>query len=177
MGSLAYHKRAPMASAPMLYLEDGAVDWGSMWTDYCVLAVDGGPPHRGTMLYAQENPDTTSPDYHFAALEVIRGISEVAGLRASLAEPGWVAVHSYSAAMARWMAETILLENVEARYEGTKVFVPVGDYYTIKGEIKNVITVVAKTSHYWGDHVSQEEKGKLAQEEQEKRLKQFGLAW
>jgi sirohydrochlorin cobaltochelatase len=40
--------------------------------------------------------------------------------------------------------------------------VPVGDYYTVKGEIKNVITAVAKTTHYWGEHLPPEVKQTLA---------------
>lgn len=177
MGSVEYHRRAPMASAPMRYRLDGKADWGVMWSDFCVLAQEGGPPHRGTMLYAQENPDIYSPDYHFAALEIIRGINEVSGLQASLHKPGWVAVQSLSASMARWMCEAIIEENVEARYEGTLVFVPVGDNYTLKEEIKNVITVVAKTSHYWEQHVTQSERKEIAWQVQQERMKQFGIVW
>lgn len=46
-------KCAPMAPAPMKYLADGSVDWGNMWDTFCVLAQDGGPPHRPTMLRAR----------------------------------------------------------------------------------------------------------------------------
>jgi len=31
--------------------------------------------------------------------------------------------------------------------------VPVGEWQDVKKEIKNVITVVAKTTHYWADHL------------------------
>ena len=35
---------------------------------------------------------------------------------------------------------------------------PVGEHFTVKGEIKNVITAVAKTTHYWIEHVPAEVK-------------------
>ena len=37
--------------------------------------------------------------------------------------------------------------------EDNYLLVPVGDYFTVKGEIKNVITTVAKTTHYWREHL------------------------
>lgn len=56
-------KRAPMASAPMQYRENGEVAWGEMWESFCALALDGGPPHRGELLTAQPLPETHSPTY------------------------------------------------------------------------------------------------------------------
>src|SRR5262245_26888007 len=50
-------KRAPMAAAPIKYAADGSVDWGNMWDSFCVLAREGGPPHRGQLLDAQEGAD------------------------------------------------------------------------------------------------------------------------
>ena len=50
---------APMASAPMKYDDDGSVAWGDMWDSYCVLALEGGPPHREVMLESAENEGTT----------------------------------------------------------------------------------------------------------------------
>lgn len=147
-------KAAPMASAPMQYRENGEVAWGEMWGSFCALALEGGPPHRGEMLVAQPLPDTHSPTYQSAVQEIVRGIREVSGLPAAEVRPGWIAVMCTSAAMAGWLVEAIVAENVEAYAEGNLLLVPVGDYYTVKGEIKNVITAVAKTTHYWGDHLS-----------------------
>ena len=53
MSSSELDQCAPMAAAPMKYQPDGSVDWGNMWDSFCVLAREGGPPHRGTMLLAQ----------------------------------------------------------------------------------------------------------------------------
>jgi len=155
-------KAAPMASAPMQYRENGEVAWGEMWESFCALALEGGPPHRGAMLVAQPAPDTHSPTYQRAVEEIVRGIREVSGLPAAEVRPGWIGVTCPSPAMAGWLAEAIAAEQVEAHAEDTLLLVPVGDYYTVKGEIKNVITAVAKTTHYWGEHLPAEVKQTLA---------------
>lgn len=162
MTTSAGDPRAPMASAPMKYRGDGSVDWSTMWESFCVLAQEGGPPHRGSMLRAPESADPRSAGYHFAAAEIIRGIYEVSGLGAGAADPGWIAVRCHSAGMARWLRDAIEQECVEARADGTLLLVPVGEGYTLKGEIKNVITVVAKTTHYWREHLPPEVKSALA---------------
>lgn len=146
-------KRAPMAPAPMKYLDDGLVDWGNMWDTFCVLAQDGGPPHRPTMLLAPEESDVESAGYKAALDEIIRGVRDVSGLTAEPGKPGWIAVRCKSAGMAHWLSEAIAQENVQARSEGASLFVPVGEHFTLKGEIKNVITAVAKTTHYWKEHI------------------------
>jgi hypothetical protein len=73
--------------------------------------------------------------------------------------------------MAEWIAEQGVLENVMLRAEGSHVLVPCGTSWTIKGEVKNVVTVIAKTTHYWADHVPSEMKAALAVQE---GLKRFG---
>lgn len=170
-------KRAPMASAPMVYREDGEVDWGNMWDSFCVLALDGGPPHRGTMLYAQEDADPANPNYEYAAQEIIRGIHEVSPLHARLDKTGWLAMNTESAAYAKWVAEAICEENVQARSEGSTLFVPVGDYFTLKGEIKNVITAVAKTTHYWVEHLPPDVKRTLALQAQLSQVRATVSKW
>jgi sirohydrochlorin cobaltochelatase len=155
-------RRAPMAAAPIKYAADGSVDWGNMWDSFCILAREGGPPHRGTMLDAQEDADITSDGYRFAVAEICRGILEVSGLSAAAAEPGWIAVRCHSAGMARWLAESIEQENVQARAAATVLYIPAGDYFTLKGEIKNVITAVAKTTHYWREHLPPDAKRAFA---------------
>jgi sirohydrochlorin cobaltochelatase len=166
-----------MASAPMKYRPDGAVDWINMWDTYCVLGREGGPPHRDSMLDAQEDADIASDGYRFAIAEIGRGIREVSGLDAAAAAPGWIAVRCHSPGMARWLAESIELENVQARADGASLLVPVGDYFTLKGEIKNVITAVAKTTHYWREHLPLDVKRALMLQTQIDRLKQHVRGW
>lgn len=155
-------KAAPMPAGPIVYRADGSIDWGNMWDSFCVLALDGGPPHRGEMLCAPTNPDINSPEYHFAVAEISRAIREVAQLTAVPAEPGWLQIQCQSVGQARWLAEAIEEENVQARHEGEWLLVPVGDHFRLKKEIKNVITAVAKTTHYWQEHLAVEVKQALA---------------
>jgi len=143
----------PMSSAPMQYAPDGSVDWGTMWDSFCALAQDGGPPHRGTMLESGIESDPDSADYCAAAAEIVCGIAAVSGLIAAPSTTGWIAVHCPSASMATWLCAAILQENIAARAERFILFVPVGDHFRVTKEIKNVITVIAKTTHYWEEHL------------------------
>lgn len=170
-------KRAPMASAPMKYRDDGSVDWGNMWDSFCVLALDGGPPHRETMLQAGESSDPNSEAYQTATAEIIKGIAAVSGLRASPATTGWIAIECYSPAHASWLCEAILEEHVQARNDHALLFVPTGQHFTIKGEIKNVITAVAKTTHYWVDHLPPDAKRALAIQLQLSSLRDRFFGW
>ena len=152
-------RRAPMAAAPIKYLPDGQVDWGNMWDSFCELALDGGPPHRDTLLRAPAGEDAASPAYRQVAAELARGISELSPLRAQpAAEAGWLALRCPTPGMARWLAEAICEENIEARTSADLLLVPCGATFSLKGEIKNVITAVAKTTHYWKEHLPSEVK-------------------
>jgi sirohydrochlorin cobaltochelatase len=165
------NRRAPMAPAPMRYTPDGAVDWGNMWDSFCELAQTGGPPHRSTLLMPDEQSDPANPAYQSVVAEVIRGIGLVSGLVAGPGPTGWVVVHCDEPGMASWLAEAILAENVQARSDGVTLFVPVGQNYMLKAEIKNVITAVAKTTHYWGEHVPGEVRSALAIQDKVNRWK------
>jgi hypothetical protein len=48
----------------------------------------------------------------------------------------------------------IILENVEARCDEERLPVPADPGFTPTGEMKSVITVVAKTHHYRSAHVA-----------------------
>jgi sirohydrochlorin cobaltochelatase len=157
-------RNAPMASAPLVYREDDSVAWDRMWDSFCALASAGGPPHRGAMLSVQVMPDSECEVYQAAQAEIIRAIFLVSGLRALPAEPGWIAVKATSPAHARWLSENIVQENVQSRVFGDTFYVPVGDYFTLKGEVKNVVTAVAKTTHYWTEHLAREAKQAMAAE-------------
>ncbi len=143
----------PMSSAPFLWHADGRPDWGSMWTSFCELALFGGPPQRGpeSALHAPTG-DTADSDREMLA-EMRRGIWQTTGLFAESAEPGWLAVTCDSPAMAGWMGAAIVLENVAARVEDDRLVLPAGPDYRLKDEVKSIITVVAKTHHYWQAHV------------------------
>jgi len=105
------------------------------------------------VLDAEIESDPEHADYRAAVSEIIRGIAAVSRLTAVPSTTGWIAVHCPSASMAAWLCASIVQENVAARAEGFILFVPVGESFRIEKEIKNVITVVAKTTHYWEEHL------------------------
>ena len=65
---------------------------------------------------------------------------------------GWAGVECRDETMALWMLRAIVTENVSVRREGAVLFLPVGPDFRLDQEIRNVITVVAKTYHYWTEH-------------------------
>jgi hypothetical protein len=143
-----------MSSAPFRWRDDGRPDWSGMWTTFCELALYGGPPQRGpeSALRAPAGQIASSNGEMLA--EMRRGIWETTGLYAESAEPGWLTVTCESPTMAAWMCAAIILENVTARVDDDRLLVPAGPGYTLKDEVKSIITVVAKTHHYWSAHVA-----------------------
>jgi hypothetical protein len=147
---------APMSSADFIWRDDGRPDWAAMWTSFCDLALFGGPPHRGedTALSAgaavEPLPDTALD----AVAEIRRGIYETTGLFSEPRDAQWLAVTTQSPRMAAWMAAAVILENVEARFDEERLLVPAAASFTLKDEVKSVVTVVAKVHHYWLEHVA-----------------------
>jgi hypothetical protein len=147
---------APMGTATMRYTDDGQVAWNEMWTGYCELALAGGPPHRGDLL-EPVSPDDVRADrdaYERVVKEIERGFQLVTGLPTVHSEKlGWVGLRCESEEMALWLLRAIVVENVCVRRERNVLFFPAGPMFTMDREIKNVITVVAKTHHYWTEHI------------------------
>ena len=137
-----------MGSAGLKYGADGKVAWNEMWGSFCDLAMAGGPPHKGTLLL----PGTESDPKVVA--EICRGIQLVTDLPADQSPtPGWVRVGCESPTMADWLCRAINMENVSARCEDSILELPAGPAFRLEKEIKNVITVIAKTCHYWVEHM------------------------
>ncbi len=151
---------APMSSAPFLWRPDGRPDWGGMWTTFCELALYGGPPQRGpaSPLRAPAGAEAGSDAEMLA--EMRRAIWETTGLYAEPAGSGWLSVTCDSPTMAAWMCAAIILENVGARMEDDRLLLPAGPGYGLKDEVKSIITVVAKTHHYWQAHLA--DSGRIA---------------
>jgi len=144
-----------MGSAGLKYERDGKVAWNDIWGSFCDLAMAGGPPHKGKLLMAASRPeiDAEPERYQQVVEEICRGIRMVTALKASPSPiPGWVRVDCLTEVNAGWLARAIVMENVSARCEGTMLDLPAGPAYRLEKEIKNVITSVAKTGHYWLDH-------------------------
>ena len=149
-----------MTAAPFLYRDDGRPDWGTMWQGFCELALYGGPPHRGAEA-ALDAPVAAPDEVVRDAMidEAVRGIHETTGMTAVPAPGGWLAITCDSKRMAAWLCAVILLENVDARLDGTTLFVPGGNGFELKDQVKSVITVVAKSFHYWQEHIANEANG------------------
>lgn len=145
-----------MGSAKIAPDESGLVPWDKIWTSFCDLAMAGGPPHRGTLLEPVETSRIEqSPEvYRAVVAEIRRGIGLASGL-ATCDSPylGWVCIQCDSQQMAAWLMRAILVENISVRRESSKLYVPAGPDYRVEKEIKNVITAVAKTTHYWKAHL------------------------
>ena len=56
--------------------------------------------------------------------------------------------------MAVWLLRAIVVENISVRREGTTMYSPASPTFRLRSEIKNVITVIAKTHHYWQEHAN-----------------------
>jgi len=147
---------AAMSSAPFVWRSDGRPDWGAMWTTFCDLALHGGPPHRGS-AQALRGPEPSGATAAASSPEILaelqRGILETTGLTAEPGDPGWIAIACESPRMAAWLCATIILENVEARLDGSHLLLPAGPDFRLEDQVRSVITVVAKTHHYWREHL------------------------
>lgn len=146
---------APMGTAPMLYNEQGEVAWEQMWTAFCDLALAGGPSHRGTLLEPVSGDEIRADleGYERVLAEIERGLRLVTGLPVQrYKQPGWIGLVCDDEEMALWLLRAIVVENVSVRREGKILYLPAGPAFQLEQEIKNVITVVAKTHHYWTEH-------------------------
>jgi hypothetical protein len=146
----------PMTAAPFEYDDAGRPAWDRMWTSFCELALYGGPPHRGPddPVSAGIRLELLDDPTFDAVAEIRRGIFQTTALFAEPAEPGWLAVTCDDPRMAAWLCASIILENVDARCEGDRLLVPAQPGFRLKNEVKSVVTVVAKTHHYWQAHLA-----------------------
>jgi hypothetical protein len=164
----AYEDVQPMSmgSAGLKFAPDGRVAWNDMWATFCDLAMAGGPPHKGTLLEpAMRSEIAAQPHrYHEVVDEICRGIGMVTDFIAERSPvPGWIRVPCLSPAMAGWLLRAIVMENVAAHAVSASIDVPAGPAYRLEKEIKNVITVMAKTCHYWMEHMSRTQQRAIAE--------------
>jgi hypothetical protein len=126
----------------------------------------GGPPHKGRLLEpgTRQAIDAQFDRYDEVAEEICRGIRLATGLRAYVApDPGWVPVTCHGDAMAGWLLRAIVMENVAARRRGAILELPAAPHFRLEKGIKNVITVAAKTSHYWLGHIPEDQQHAIAE--------------
>lgn len=153
---------APMGAAELIFDTEGRVAWDRMWgfddpnSPFCELALAGGPPHRGELLepVAPDSVQAGSEGYTRVLMELLRGIQMVTGLKGVMSRaPGWIGVQCESEEMALWLLRAIVVENICVRREGALLFLPAGPQFRLDHEIKNVLTALAKTHHYWKEHI------------------------
>ena len=148
---------APMGSAGVRYGADGKIAWDQMWGSFCELAMAGGPPHKGALLEPAppQEIEADRAGYAAAVAEISRGIEMVTDLSPSPSpSPGWLRMECVTSGMAAWLLRAITIENVAVRADGAILELPAGPAYRLIKEIRNVITVIAKTAHYWVGHMS-----------------------
>jgi len=146
-----------MGSAGLRYGKDGRVAWNEIWGSFCDLAMAGGPPHRGTLLQpaTQAEIDLQLERYEEVVDELCRGVEMVTGLAAEPSPvPGWIRVDCPNTGMAGWLVRAITMENISAHADGMVLHLPAGPHFRLEKEIKNVVTSIAKTCHYWLGHTS-----------------------
>ena len=146
-----------MGSAGLKYSSDGRVAWDLIWGSFCDLAMAGGPPHKGRLLEPGSASEVASQPgrYDEVTAEICRGITLTTHLAARPApDAGWVRVDCGDAGLAAWLLRAIVMENVSARSEGLTLDLPAAPGFQLHQEIKNVVTVIAKTCHYWMGHMS-----------------------
>jgi sirohydrochlorin cobaltochelatase len=145
-----------MGSAGVRYGPDGRIAWDQMWGSFCDLAMAGGPPHKGTLLLpgTPEEVAAGRERYDAVVAEICRGISMVTELTPAAAPaPGWIRMECATRGMAGWLVRAMSMENVAVRADGVILELPAGPAYRDLKEVKNVITVIAKTAHYWTGHM------------------------
>ncbi len=146
-----------MGSAGLQYGSDGRVAWNEIWQSFCDLAMAGGPPHKGSLLEPASRAEILREQdrYRQVTRELCRGIEMVTGLAAETSLiAGWIHVDCPSTTMAGWLVRAITMENVSAYANGMVLHLPAGPQFRIEKEIKNVVTSIAKTCHYWLQHMS-----------------------
>jgi sirohydrochlorin cobaltochelatase len=155
----------PMGSAALRYDADGRVAWDEIWGSFCDLAMAGGPPHKGRLLEPGRPSDAVSMPERYSQVvqEICRGVRMVADLEGSPApDAGWVRIRCFNDTMAAWLLRAITMENVAVRSTDNALDLPAAPSFRLEKEIKNVITVTAKTCHYWTGHMPREQQHAIA---------------
>lgn len=147
---------APMGAADLVYDQDGQVVWDRIWGDFCDLAWAGGPPHRGTLLRAGNEDEVREHPHSYEEVidELARGLTMVTGWPVwTNCPPGNIGLICPDRDAARWLCTAIAAENIDVHiFNKRTLLLPAGPDFRIEFEIKNVITAVAKTHHYWTEH-------------------------
>ncbi len=158
-------KPVSMGSAGLKFDAAGKVAWDEIWQHFCDLAMAGGPPHKGKLLEpaTKEEIDSQPGPYREVVREICRALRMVSDLAVEPStNPGWVRVFCPSPIMAGWLARAINMENVSAHLQDDVVELPAGPHYRLEKEVKNVVTSLAKTYHYFDGHLEPGQHSRIA---------------
>ena len=70
--------------------------------------------------------------------------------------PGWLAITCHNKRMAAWMCAAIILENVDARCDEERLYVPACADFAVEDEVRSVVRVVAKVHRYWSVSIAEQ---------------------
>lgn len=142
----------PAVTEAFVYREDGRADWPTMNAAGGELALYGGTPVRSNdnpLDVPEPEAEGTPPVVNETVLELKRGIWETTGLFAEPAQDGWMSITCNSRKMAAWMCAAIIIENIEARCDEERLYVPATAAFEVQAELRDVIAAVAKVHQYW----------------------------
>ena len=155
-----------MGSAGLKYGSDGKVAWNEMWATFCDLAMAGGPPHKGMLL---EPGTQVEIDANSGRLRT--GRRRDCARRATGDRPrgpslrrSRLGARGLSQRRDGWMAAASDRdgERLGSRATDRRSTFPPAPRYRVEKEIKNVVTVIAKTCHYWTGHMWRAQKREIA---------------
>ncbi len=150
-------REPPPVTEAFVYREDGRPDWPAMTAGAAELALYGGTPVRrndNPLDVPEPAAEGTPPVVNETILELKRGIWETTGLFAEPAPDGWMSLTCSSRKMAAWMCAAIILENIEARCDEERLYVPAAADFEVETEVRDVIDAVAKVHQYWAASIA-----------------------
>ena len=140
-----------MKAAEIIYDKNGNPEWDKMWNSFCNLAAEGGPSHRGEPDRIDFPKDNFIYDEQVKN-EIYRGLKLLNANVKELNDKGEVYIDLTFPNKAKWFVNIINLENVVAKQNGKYLILPWSGKYEIDKEIKSLMTVWGKASHYWKEH-------------------------
>lgn len=141
-----------MKAAEMKYDENGKPVWDEMWNAFCNLAAEGGPSHRDS---AHRINFPTSAEFipnENIKNEIIRGLKMLNADITEVNDKGEILINLKLSNKAKWFSQIINTENVAAKHTGGCLVLPWNGNFQIDKEIKSLMTVWGKASHYWNTH-------------------------
>lgn len=149
------NNKSSMAAAEMRYDNNGNPMWNEMWSAFCGLAAEGGPPHRGISDRIKFSPNYKIIDqkkFDQVSKEISRGLIMLGAKNPMVNKKGEITIDLGNLTKAKWFAYAIRLENVEARNSGTNLILPFNENFKTDKEVKSIMTVWGKAKHYWYNH-------------------------